>query len=353
MPYVNIPRSKITGGIAKIVGKLQGDISNKIVTQTSSITSNFRREGCPSSGKLSRLRNQKQGLDQGVSGAVNRINKFKALPKKLEGPLSGLKSALRVILSIPIPQAVPPGVGLPINITTKYADVMHLVKEFIAQIGEDIEGIEAILETPNNFLSSVERTMSRLDGALKACETEAALRTQVEDGTISEDDLKDLDIIDDDGVYIFSTLGPLFVGNTDIDDNGNLINNDGSIIDENDSNSKFNQANQQLQDILNKIEFSNLPQGTKDELRRSLSLFQNLNTQTQSTDSRFFHTGPTGIVYNLEILPDPESPSIAPRNFAIAREPGGAVVLKGPKSFSSSIDVLLNEIKFRIDNQLS
>ena len=86
---------------------------------------------------------------------------------------------------------------------------------------------------------------------------------------------------------------------------------------------------------------------------RPSSPIQNLNTQTQFTDSRFFHTGPTGIVYNLEILPDPESPSIAPRNFAIAREPGGAVVLKGPKSFSSSIDVLLNEIKFRIDNQLS
>ena len=344
MPYVNIPRSRITRGIARIVGRVQGDIVNKIVTQTSSITSNFRRQGCPSSDKLNRLRNQKQGLDQGISGVINRVNRFRNLPRRLRRPLRGLKAALKVILSIPIPQAVPPGIGLPISITTKYADVMHLVKEFIAQIREDIEGIEAVLETPNNFLSSVERIMSRLDGALKACETEAALKAQVEDGTISEDDLKDLDIIDDDGVYIFSTLGPLFVGNVDIDNNGNIS----GLDDE-----KTAKANQQLQDILNKIEFSNLPQGTKDELRRSLSLFQNLNTQTQFTDSRFFHTGPTGIVYNLEIVADPESPSIAPRNFAIAREPGGAVVLKGPKSFSSSIDVLLNEIKFRIDNQLS
>ena len=360
MPYVNIPRSKITGGIAKIVGKLQGDISNKIVTQTSNITSNFRRQGCPSPGKLARLRNQKQGLDQGISGAVNRINKFKALPSKLTSPLNGLKSALKIILAIPIPQAVPPGIGIPVNITTKFADVLHLIKEFIAQIGEDIEGIEAILETPNNFLSSIERIMGRLDGALKACETEAALRTQVENGTISENDLRDLDIIDDEGTYIFSTLGPLFVGNLTIDANGNTVNIDGSSIVGNqtdingsESDNKFNEANQKLQDILNRIEFSNLPQNTKDELRKSLNLFQNLNTQTQSTDSRFFHTGPTGILYNLEIIPDPESPSIAPRNFAIAREPGGAVVLKGPKSFSSSIDVLLNEIKFRIDNQLS
>jgi hypothetical protein len=220
MPYVNIPRSRITRGIARIVGRVQGDIVNKIVTQTSSITSNFRRQGCPSSDKLNRLRNQKQGLDQGISGVINRVNRFRNLPRRLRRPLRGLKAALKVILTIPIPQAVPPGIGLPISITTKYADVMHLVKEFIAQIREDIEGIEAVLETPNNFLSSVERIMSRLDGALKGCETEVALRVQVEDGIISEDDLRDLDIIDDDGVYIFSTLGPLFVGNTDIDDNG-------------------------------------------------------------------------------------------------------------------------------------
>lgn len=365
MPFVNIPRSKLVGGIAKTVGKLQGDIANKIVTQTSTITSNFRREGCPSSGKLARLRNQKQGLDQGISGAVNRINKFKALPNRLRGPLSGLKSALKVILSIPIPQAVPPGIGLPINITTKFADILHLIKEFIVQIGEDIEGIEVVLETPNNFLNSIGRITSRLDGALKSCETEASLRAQVENGTISEQELKDLGLVDDDGIYIFSTLGPLFVGNLAIDDNGNLINQDtGSKIDGNEISSngenldlneddKLRKANKQLQDILKKIEFSNLPETTKNEIRKNLNLFKNINIGNQVEDSRFFHTGPNGIVYRLEILPDPESPSIAPRNFAVAREPGGVIVLRGPKSFSSSVDVLLNEIKFRIDNQLS
>lgn len=359
MPYVNIPRSKLVGGIAKTVGKLQGDIANKIVTQTSSITSNFRREGCPSSDKLTRLRNQKQGLDQGLSGAVNRINRFKNLPRRLRGPLGGLKSALKVILSIPIPQAVPPGIGLPINITTKFADILHLIKEFIVQIGEDIEGIEVVLQTPNNFLNSIGRIMSRLDGALKACETEASLRAQVENGTISEQELKDLNIINDDGIYIFSTLGPLFVGNLAVDDDGNLINQDTGVkvdinrVGDDGENLDFNQASKQLQEILNKIEFSNLPQNSKEEIRKNLNLFKNLNIKNQVEDSRFFHTGPNGIVYKLEIVPDPEAPSIAPRNFAVAKEPGGVIVLRGPKSFSSSVDVLLNEIKFRIDNQLS
>lgn len=57
--------------------------------------------------------------------------------------------------------------------------------------------------------------------------------------------------------------------------------------------------------------------------------------------------------YVLEIIQDPNSPQIAPRRYAIAKDRRGVVVLKGQPSFSSSTDVLLDEIKFRIDNQLA
>jgi hypothetical protein len=78
------------------------------------------------------------------------------------------------------------------------------------------------------------------------------------------------------------------------------------------------------------------------------------NTGTEGTptdsfgqdDSRFLYKG-----FKLEILQDPNSPAIAPRRFAVARDRRGIVVIKGQPSFSSSTDVLLDEIKFRIDNQ--
>ena len=56
--------------------------------------------------------------------------------------------------------------------------------------------------------------------------------------------------------------------------------------------------------------------------------------------------------YTIKIQLDPTSPSIAPRRFAIALNKSGVVVLKGQPSFSSSTKVLIDEIKFRID-QLS
>ena len=56
--------------------------------------------------------------------------------------------------------------------------------------------------------------------------------------------------------------------------------------------------------------------------------------------------------YVLAILRDPTSPAIAPRRYAVAKDGRGVIVLKGQPSFSSSTDVLLDEVKFRIDNQL-
>jgi prefoldin subunit 5 len=56
--------------------------------------------------------------------------------------------------------------------------------------------------------------------------------------------------------------------------------------------------------------------------------------------------------YILEIVEDPNSPKIAPKRYAIAKDKAGVIVLYGPSSFSSDTQVLLDEVKFRIDNQL-
>jgi hypothetical protein len=57
--------------------------------------------------------------------------------------------------------------------------------------------------------------------------------------------------------------------------------------------------------------------------------------------------------YTLAVVQDPNSPKIAPKRYAIAKNSSGTVVLYGESSFSSDVKVLLDEIKFRIDNQLA
>jgi len=59
-----------------------------------------------------------------------------------------------------------------------------------------------------------------------------------------------------------------------------------------------------------------------------------------------------GTTYTIKVITDPNSPSVAPRRQAIAVDFRGITVLTGPSSFASSTQILIDELKFRIDNQL-
>lgn len=88
-----------------------------------------------------------------------------------------------------------------------------------------------------------------------------------------------------------------------------------------------------------------------DEERRSL-----INSiQGRTTDpslSGIEYTAANGYTYTLSVLIDETAQEIVPKRYAVAKDFRGIVVLQGPKSFASSEQVLLEELKFRLDNQL-
>ena len=85
----------------------------------------------------------------------------------------------------------------------------------------------------------------------------------------------------------------------------------------------------------------------KDDLSKLNSPFIEKESKGTEESSDTFYKG-----FDLKIQRTPESPVLAPRHFASALK-NGKIVIKGPNSYSSSKEVLLEEIKFRIDNQLS
>ena len=417
MAYVNLPESGMSAGIAKIVGKLQGKLSANVIAQTTQISDSFRVAGCPTLGKLDRLKNKQQNLNKSLSSINGRLNKFKKLPKTLKVPVKALKVIIKVISSLPIPQSVPPGFGIPINITVKYGDLLVKLKEMVNQIDEIITGIEAVLETPTSQLSAISDILSRTESAISSCQVSAQIQEDLNNGNINEDELKDLGLMDDDGITIFSTLGPLFVGNSTLDNSGNLSNikrlgtqdeidngatdvviagtgtgKNGAFTksDLNNDQQGIDRAIKALTESLRKINDSNLGTGTggqggsgtgvqggtgtagqggsgtggqgvgdtsqnafKDNIKKLLDSLQNLTPEDKAAPGSFTYTAENGITYALEIEKDPTSPEIAPRRFGVARTlDEGVAVIKGQPSFSSDTDVLLDEVKFRLDNQL-
>ena len=91
-----------------------------------------------------------------------------------------------------------------------------------------------------------------------------------------------------------------------------------------------------------------LPQDQKEEV---LALIENLPSHAGisgiDAEGNYFYKN-----YKITIQEDKNSPGFAKRRFAQVENDRGVVVMRGPVSFSSSTRVLVDEIKFRIDNQL-
>lgn len=112
-------------------------------------------------------------------------------------------------------------------------------------------------------------------------------------------------------------------------------------------------ADQTLNSIKSRLELIDIAvtncvqeQGGSQELVQQVQPPQNTGSEGVPSDD-YIYRG-----YTLEIVQDPNSPAIAPKRYAIAKDKFGVIVLYGPSSFSSDTKVLLDEIKFRIDNQL-
>ena len=380
MPYVNIPESKLVSTIASLVGKIQGDVIGKVIKRAGELETKFRSEGCPTN--LGRIRNQLNGLNSSIGSINGKLAKFKKLPQALKAPVGGLKAAKNIILTLPIPQAVPPGIGIPVSITTKYADLLHLLKEFIKQISDDIDGLTHVLDTggPSSRLQSIDRAFKKIEVSLKACEIEKAILDKVETGELTRNQLIRLGLIDIgrlrelgldeftkdeeeftekdiDGLLV-SNLGPTLLGNGCVRDNrtvSQMAIESGLTNDEMFEKIKNTTNDQCLAEVEDNF---NLALGTVNSALKNLEGTQleldpfDGPTEEELNSDKFTHFGPNGEPFFLAIETDTTESFVAPRRFAIAKDASGVVVLRGPKSFSSSVDVLLNEIKFRIDNQL-
>ena len=381
MPYVNIPDSNLGGVASAQIGKIQGVVLSKVLDKASKLVNKLKEDGCPNTAGTRDLRNKLNQINNLISGIDGKLSKFRRLPNKLRRPVRGLKAALNIILILPIPQAVPPGFGIPVSITTKYADLLHMIKELIKQADELIEAINTALQTPDGGLKSLQRLLSQADSAIRACELENALKDELAKGNITQKELEDLGLFDDG--FITSDLGPRLLSDADDSNYRGIWTANGNQFYYVDDRVKYKISNEteysiwictkdhksgpdtypgkgpwrrldqaikdsleKLNQSLNSIDNS----GIKDNLKNVLDGFKEEESNTDDND--FYYTSNSGIVYQLEIVIDPTSPSIAPRRFAVAKNEEGVIVLKGQPSFSSSVKVLLDEIKFRIDNQL-
>lgn len=105
------------------------------------------------------------------------------------------------------------------------------------------------------------------------------------------------------------------------------------------------------QEIMNDVAFLPSNVGLTSEIKDSNGNGTNTFTYFKS-DGNASRGDKSGTLYTIKVLDDPNSPSIAKKRYAVVLNENGVTVLRGPSSFSSSTKVLVDEIIFRINNQL-
>ncbi|MDA9050860.1 hypothetical protein N9H35_00375 [bacterium] len=460
MPFEKFKPPKIHAAIGTAIGKANGVIIAKANKSVTNATNKMRAKGCPGPAELAKLDSKMNGLGALTGTLTSSMGAFAVIPKSLKAPIGGLKAAVKIILSLPIPQAFPHvqvgPPGLPVNITTKYADTLNLLKEFIAAMEITADAIDFSLKNVANSVALISGRVKDLEAPIKACKIENILKSK-----LTKDQAKKLKLLDKDGEFITSTLGSKVLeksntrpasdqvkldlgkdlgidialkGAKDIDTilrlkdsaitegintgdayrlipPGNIKLPNGETkpitgkefaimtqegLDESGLpifDIKFKaveslsgggltgkaQALAELDTALNELssrltapslssELSNsntdddtdlstannqsldIALETLQEIQKALTdLSKDLVTEESDAidDPELYYKG-----YLLKIVKDPSSPKLAPKHFAIGIKDGNTQI-KGPSSFSSSKKVLLDEIKFRIDNQLS
>ena len=232
--------------------------------------------------------------------------------------------------------------------------VLDILSEFSSQCPNQ-QRLQSIVRSKNTILNTINQlqkkinalkaTANRLDTGIRVARTAIAIIKRIPRPTV-------LQFVPDPGALV---KGVPFSALTKLSDRLIQLNKilDGLEAEKQGILGIISSADQTLNSIKSRLDLIDIAvQNCAKEQGSSTQLINNIqppeNTGSEgSPGDEYTYRG-----FTLEIVQDPNSPAIAPRRYAIAKDKSGVIVLYGPSSFSSNTKVLLDEIKFRIDNQL-
>ena len=258
--------SKLSAIVANQLGRMQGALEVQVQDQIRTELNKFTNQ-CPNTQQLGAIIDNRNNLLNIINLFQNKTSKFSRFSSNLQSIVSTLTTILTILRSIPIPTAVPPGVGVPVALTNRYAELLFDIKRFLQLVEKDIQSINSLVNSVNPFLNTVKDSLNSLDTLIANCTEE---------------------------------------------------------------------LNEQERQTLNRL---TQPPGEQ------ASAGSPNNNQIQFRSE-------SGIDYTISIETQTDVNLNTPIRRAVAKNNNGIVVLRGESSYSSNTQVLIDELKFRINNQL-
>lgn len=106
---------------------------------------------------------QKNALQGALSTITTPLTTIEELADTLGGIIKGVKVGVTVIKALPIPTSVPPGVGIPVNIINGFSDALDTLKTVIDKFGGPLEIVPKAIKQINDILIPIVQKLNLLD----------------------------------------------------------------------------------------------------------------------------------------------------------------------------------------------
>ena len=331
---------------------------------------------CPTPEERKKIIDQKNKLLKALTNIQNALTAALQTLVPVKGIIDATDIAFKIIKLIPLPTAVPPGIGLPASVLNGFADLMDFLKKLIAYSKHIVNTTLGILILLEGFLAIVIGLLQLLDYLMQICaanEIEDEINGDAPSSLINQEINNIENILNNngsgDGTGGFGYGGgnnvALIQSINNIQGIINTIQNPNPLIAANQSlalntlnvlTSQIN-SNQPLTDIsstlntlqsqTNLISISNTP-----ILISQTNQVNQFAIANQLTDLTNQNPNPISSINGFKMDVESEiTPSPIKRRRAIAKNKQDIIMLTGEWSYSSIDQILIDELVFYIQQK--
>lgn len=170
------------GGIILILLKQALSSSNRFQKRLDIIINNIS-QSCPNEQELKSLIEDKNNLSKALDQIYPTLDNVNKIGNTAKIIINALQVITTVIKMLPLPTAVPPGIGIPTNIITKLSAILVKSDKTLDKTASTISQITIAINIIKNIIDNTRQLLLFLDKLLEACNKQN--QTQVTSPIIS------------------------------------------------------------------------------------------------------------------------------------------------------------------------
>lgn len=126
-------------------------------------------ESCPQEETLTKLIKEKNNLSNALNQVYPYLQQAESIGTGLTPIINALKIIVQILKNLPLPTAVPPGIGIPANILNKFSDILIKSDKKIDQTSEIISQIVSAVAIIKTLVEETLQKITILDQLLEVC----------------------------------------------------------------------------------------------------------------------------------------------------------------------------------------